>query len=1640
MASNVYDSTLFSGDPYYDDFDDSKKFLRMLFRPGYAVQARELTQLQTIIQSQIERFGSHVFEDGSIVLGSQVAEDTVNFARLDSVAGTNTLSEFESLNIVKSDGSTAKAIVLHTLTATSGDNYDMIFFDYIEGGTGFTTGDLITTTGASVTTPFTATITGATSGFTGQSMGTATLVTVSEGVRFVDGFFVLHDEDRTVPYEVTGSATRYFDTPTNIVGFNITKSIVDEDDDSTLNDNAYGSYNYAAPGSHRYKIDLVLNSYAWDPTTLGTSANYSQEDFIEILKLNEGVVVYRSMYPEYAVLEDTFARRTYDESGNYTVRAFDISLVNGSTASTFNAKLEAGKAYVFGYEFETLAPTEVAMDRARGSAAENTLTTIDFDRTIGSYVNVILGGGTASIQGADTYDLDTHTLLQLGTGQSADFIEGITDGQVIGTARSRQLYSNADGTYRLYIYDIQMTGGNVFENVRSFWAATGASSAAFYVDVSSQVGNAHTGNTQISLPNSSNLLFEVPSGEKVKTINSLDYSISQYYPDITFAGGTAVISTGYSDPEIDFSGGAGYYNIGLNNNSIVFTRGGTTVSGDTGKTGTRQLEIQLDNTGITLASLVVSLDVSDTNASVIRTKTDTSETITLTGTTAQFSADSNGTYFLNLNGLVDVYSISGITSGLIAGGTTNAINYFSLDTGQRDNLYDWSRIKLKDPANSSVLTGPYTIDISRYAHAGKGPFTVDSYTGGIDYDDIPYYTSPVNGYIYDLRDCLDFRPIKNVDQGICNAWTPQVGTDFEGGYVHYLPRSAKLVLNRDRTFGVLYGPYDAAAPIPADSDDAMTLYILKIPPYTHNTTDIGVRFVENKRYTMRDIGRLEKRIEDVEYYTTLSLLEQEAKNLSILDSVSLERPKNGILVDGFKHHGVADVTNSWHRAAINADDGELRPPFGAYALGATFAAAGASAFADQKKGMLFLPYTSNAAKIAVVQPFVTTTESINVFGIQNWIGSLSISPVGDSWFDDMVRPIVRSNTSHENDAWVGSGYSFGYNHNWNFWENNWYGVQVIDDKNIKQVSANISSEADADIYGKIPVNRATNTNIDAIKKTISNRTVNLSVVPYIKAQDITINASGLKPLTTHYVFFDGEDATSNCTGTLTTDANGAISGVVFSVPASTYKAGEKLLRITDSSSNTLSSTVSAADAIFYATGLYATKEDGIYGVRPSVAKRASVRSEIVSTNIFTRDIQRRNTSNYKAVDPMAQEFSVSAREFPNGMYVKTLRLCFSAKDEVHPVCVSIRPVANGYPHPSKVVPNSEKILPTGSVNTGTNPESNYTEFEFDAPVYLAPGKYAFTVSSAGKGYVLRAAEVGQKTSFGGNTTNDRATPSPNVGGLYQAQNSGTWKKNNSKFVYFVMHRCVFDTTARIQMTNNETRYSGTVDMGAYRISAPEFKPSATDVVWHYNTTPNQVIANTVIPLSAETSIGLTDSGAFTVYADLSSSSDAVSPIVDETMFKFIAIENQIGVYDSSATITESNPTPDGATGTIPTARYISRKVTLRDGFESADVNVYLLAHLPQNTSIEVYAKYQASDDATRFEDLPWTKLSLKSGYAASNATTDDDFQELAYQTGDVGTLFNTFAVKIVMYSSDATVGSAKYPRIKNMRAIALPAP
>ena len=86
----------------------------------------------------------------------------------------------------------------------------------------------------------------------------------------------------------------------------------------------------------------------------------------------------------------------------------------------------------------------------------------------------------------------------------------------------------------------------------------------------------------------------------------------------------------------------------------------------------------------------------------------------------------------------------------------------------------------------------------------------------------------------------------------------------------------------------------------------MHLFTLSLSPFTFSTDEILIEQVDNRRYTMRDIGKLERRIDNLEYYTQLSLLETQTENLQIQDADGFDRFKNGFIVDNFTGHGIGD--------------------------------------------------------------------------------------------------------------------------------------------------------------------------------------------------------------------------------------------------------------------------------------------------------------------------------------------------------------------------------------------------------------------------------------------------------------------------------------------------------------------------------------------------------------------------------------------------------------------------------------------------------------------------------------------------------------------------------------------------------------
>ena len=125
------------------------------------------------------------------------------------------------------------------------------------------------------------------------------------------------------------------------------------------------------------------------------------------------------------------------------------------------------------------------------------------------------------------------------------------------------------------------------------------------------------------------------------------------------------------------------------------------------------------------------------------------------------------------------------------------------------------------------------------------------------------------------------------------------GTDITTDFEYYLPRIDKIFLDKEGAFKVLKGASSLNPQVPKSLDGAMHLYTLEIPAYTLGTDYIDIKKVDNRRYTMRDIGKLEDRIETLEVVTSLSLLELDTKTFQVRDADNLDRFKSGFFVDEF---------------------------------------------------------------------------------------------------------------------------------------------------------------------------------------------------------------------------------------------------------------------------------------------------------------------------------------------------------------------------------------------------------------------------------------------------------------------------------------------------------------------------------------------------------------------------------------------------------------------------------------------------------------------------------------------------------------------------------------------------------------------
>jgi hypothetical protein len=303
--------------PYYDDFDKNDQFYKVLFKPGFPVQARELSTLQSILQNQIESFGSHIFKDGSMVIPGNINFDAqYHSVKIDEEhLGIPVSLYLQQLVGLRLKGQTSGIILTIDSFEFAKSNTDItnltIYVKYLESGTNNEISNLTDGEELIVQETFTYGNTAINAGETvitlidtnASAIGSA--VGISSGTYFIRGNFVDVATDKIV-------LDPYSNNPSYRVGLNIDEQLISAKDDDSLYDNARGFSNYAAPGADRLKITTTLAKKSL--------TDFNDTNFIELIRLDDGEIKKIINKSQYSLIRDYFAERTFDESGNYTVQ------------------------------------------------------------------------------------------------------------------------------------------------------------------------------------------------------------------------------------------------------------------------------------------------------------------------------------------------------------------------------------------------------------------------------------------------------------------------------------------------------------------------------------------------------------------------------------------------------------------------------------------------------------------------------------------------------------------------------------------------------------------------------------------------------------------------------------------------------------------------------------------------------------------------------------------------------------------------------------------------------------------------------------------------------------------------------------------------------------------------------------------------------------------------------------------------------------------------------------------------------------------------------------------------------------------------------------------------------------------------
>ena len=672
---------------------------------------------------------------------------------------------------------------------------------------------------------------------------------------------------------------------------------------------------------------------------------------------------------------------------------------------------------------------------------------------------------------------DSQTIMD-----TADFA-----GNAIGKCKVR--YISQDGAdWRYYLFDINMNAGKDFRDAKSI----GTGSTSYFNPT--LVG----GKTE-RVAGSNMLLFPLPQS-RPKSLSNADITVQRYFSRSGILNGSVQLTVSGNEAFLD------------KDEWLI-----------TDSTGTLSPSITLngDNTQATISGLPAAGDqltpMTFNFATYVRKPNVNKLTKTLTTRYIDGFVESNGqgVKFIDLH-RADVQTLSNVYDATDSDQEFTSL--FTLDGGQRDNYYAKGRAVLKSgisvPAAGEPGGNGLRVFYKYFAHSGAGSyFDVGSYSG-IAYKDIPDYTTNT-GIKINLRNFMDFRPVQDSDGEYDNTTTgakvfelpsPFGVLDVDAEY--YQRRADRLVAKPNGVLEYIPGSTGIAAAPPKTPDGSLSLFTFTLNANTFDRTDLTTSRQSNKRYTMKDIGLLDDRLDRLENVVSLTLLENHTKDFAIYDSALIDRTKAGFQVDNFATNYFKD--NELSRSAIDYSAGKVYPQQIMREIKLYYDSDHTDNVNVIRKGDYVFPkYTEEEY---IDQSRISKVFVLNEFNVQSYDGVVKLSPSSDTWFDVHKLPRnvtdLGSRINTDNVSWYNK-------HNWNWKGKSVESLQVGD-----QTSTNKTGNTNYWLTVANSSNKLQYTGVDTYKYS--------TMIETMRSNKVYFEATGLQPNARHFIFFGGINVSGYC--------------------------------------------------------------------------------------------------------------------------------------------------------------------------------------------------------------------------------------------------------------------------------------------------------------------------------------------------------------------------------------------------------------------------------------------------------------------------------------------------------------------------------